>query len=336
MPNPVIAGAALARAIRNNFDNTWQTRYRGLQDRLSAAMEMGIQSDKISEVYGYFERPPYPERRDYGDPVVSRPFRARNFETENVSWDISVTWKQEDRLFDQLRGLEAQARLAGENFATLAERVMFQIILAAADPRLLAVIPNAPDGAPIYSATDGGGAARFGIAGGNTVTGVDFTTGQGLRDGLFGVLEQFGGFLDTEGQPAMDPGVIDAGLTVYYPITRTREFREAVQQGVTAQKIPGTGVGDEATAAGVTNVILDSGMSITLVGTSRITVDNAFCFLNEHAPKPLFEQVALPLQENVQVEENSDIARRTKEEGVFWQTIRGYGVNLPLGTIRMS
>ena len=334
--NNVIAGAALARGIRNEFANTWQRRYQGLQERLSRSMELAIKSDKIEELWGYFETAPYPQRRPFGEEVPSKPFRARNFTTENFSWDMSVTWRKSDRLFDQLKSLDRQARQGGENFATLPERVFFQMLLATIDPLLLPSIPNAPDGVPIYSALDGDGANRFGVAGGNRETGVDFTTGEGVRTGIINGFERIGQFLDPEGQPAFDPGIIDEGMTIYYPISRSKEFREAVMQGVTQQKITGTAGADVSVSAAVSNVIGDSGMMIRLVGTSRITVDQAFMFLDGFEPKPIFEHVALPLEETVQVEENSDIARKTKQEGVFWNSFRGYGKNLPLGTVRLS
>ena len=126
--NPILAADALARGIAGDFRNTWQKRYQGLQAELGNLMKMGMQSDKFEELYGYYEVAPYPRSRRFGDAVENESFRARNYAVENLSWDIAVEWKKEDRLFDQLKGLEAAARRAGENFATLPERVLFQII----------------------------------------------------------------------------------------------------------------------------------------------------------------------------------------------------------------
>ena len=323
--NHVIAGPALARGLKNTFDNTWMRRYDGLQSRLGRVMEMGIQSTLITELYGYFETAPYPRFRKYGDAVESKPFRARTYEVENFSWDISIQWKQEDRIFDQLRGLERMARQAGENFATLPERIFFQIIRGASDPLLLPVIPGAPDGASIYSATDGSGSARFGVTGGNIVTGSGVATPDAVRSDFFDGLERFSQFQDPEGQPALDAGVIDGPVMIFFNVANWKVFAEAFVQGFTLQG-----------GAAVTNVVLDSGVSVTLVPTQRLTDNDWYMFLENADPKSIFEQVAKPLTEVVQVEENSDISRRTKEEAIFWNTLRGYGVNLPLGTVQIN
>ena len=326
--NPVIAGDALARGLKNQFDNQWRRRYDGILDSLGRVMELGIPSTLITELYGFFEAAPYPQRRAYDDEVQSRPFRARNFEVENFSWDLSIFWKQEDRIFDQLRGLERQARQGGENFATLSERVFFQFITGTADAQLLQAIPNTPDGAAMYSALDGAGVDRFFVTGGNILTGSGIATPQAIRSDLFDGLERIAQFQDTEGQPAIDPGMIDRGVTIYFNVANLEVFREAFIQGVT--------IGSAGVAAGVTNVILDSGMRIRLIPTQRITDDDWFIFLEDFDPRPVFQQVARPLTETVEVEENSDNARRTKQEGIFWNSIMGFGLNLSLPTVQIN
>lgn len=332
MTNPVIAGDALARGLRNEFANTWARRYEGLKERLSPVMQLGVQSTRFEELFGYFEVAPYPRRRRFGDEVQSESFRARNYAVQNHSWDSKVEWKMEDRLFDQLGDLERAARRAGENFATLAERVAFQLMQSTTDPDLLPYVPNAPDGAAGYSTVDGAGAARFGVTGGNILTGAASTgvaTSQAVRNDFFTAMERFGSFLDPKGQPAVDPSIVDAGVTIYFGIANLQVFREAFQQGLTLG-ITGTD------AAGVSNIILDSGMKVRLVPTSRITDDDWYLFLDDFDLKPMGEIVAMPLEEHIQTQETSDVARSTKTEGIFWQTIRGYFWNLPLATIKVD
>ena len=326
--NPVIAGDALARGLKNQFDFTWRRRYEAVSERLSGVMDLGIASTLIAELYGYFETAPYIQRREYDEEVPSRAFRARNYEVENFSWDISVFWKMEDRLFDQLKGLERMARQAGENAATLPERVFFQLLTSSADAQLLPAIPNAPDGVALYSAVDGDGAARFGLAGGNIETGGGVATPQVIRTDFFDAMERFGGFQDPELQPAIDPAVIDEGAVVFFNVQNLEVFREAFVQSPT--------IGSAGAAAGVGNIIFDAGMKVKLVPTQRITDNDWFVFLEGFDLKPIFEQIARPLTETIEVEENSDNARRTKQEGIFWNTIRGFGVNLPLGTVQVN
>jgi len=337
--NAVISGDALARGLRNEFANTWQRRYDGLKDRLGSVMELGVPSDKFEELYGYYETAPYPRRRPWGEAVPSKPFRARNFAVENVAWSISVEWYKHQRLFDQLRDLERAARQAGENFATLGERILFQILTGGSDAALLGTIPTAPDGATLFSATDGSGSDRFGTTGGNVIatgSAAGVGTSEAVRSDFFDGLERMAQFQDPEGQPALDAGIIDQGVTIAFNVANLKVFREAFEQGYTLQKIAGTSTTDISTAAAVTNVIMDSGMAVTLVPTQRLTDDDWFMWLNAHDPKPVFEQVAQPLEEYYEDESNSDRARRLKLEGIYWEAIMGYGVNLPLGIMKVD
>ena len=322
---PAIAGDALARALRNEFRLTWQKRYRGLESEIGRFVDLGIGSDKIEEIYGYFEPPAPPRRRPWGDPVQEESFRARNFTVENVSWDSSVTWYKHQRLFDQLRDLERNARMAGEEFAEIATRVSAQIVSATANLDLLETIPNAPDGAAIYSTTDGSGANRFGVAGGNAFSGgAGVGSADAIRQDIFNALERAGSFLTPKSRPALSPRVL-TDITVWFPIDLWEVMLEAFRQTRTLDG-----------GAAVTNIIMEGGISVTLLPSAEISGNTYYLFLNRFEPKPIFEQVAQALEENVQTEENSDIARKTKLEGIFWETIRGYGVNLPLGTLSIT
>jgi len=319
-----ISGEALARGLRGDFKLTWQRRYKGLIDSLGRFMDLAIGSDKISELYGYGEPPLYPRRRPWGDAVQTKGFRFRNFSVENVAWSSAVQWYKHQRLFDQLKDLPRLAREAGGHYATLPERVGIQIVTATTDGDLLETIPSAPDGASLYSATDGSGAARFGVTGGNIFAGGGVASSDQIRADIFNALERVGSFLDPESQPAIDQGLL-SDFTVLFPIGLWEVMLEAFRQTRTLDG-----------GAAVTNVILEGGLKVTLLPSPRITGDDYYVFLNGFEPKPIFEQIAQALDEQVQTEANSDESRKQKVEGIYWETIRGYGVNLPLGTIKIT
>ncbi len=322
---PPISGEALARGLRNEFRLTWQKRFRGLEGELGRIMQLALASDKIEELYGFGEPPAPPRRRPWGDEVHREGFRFRNFTVENVAWDASVEWFKHQRLFDQLKDLDRLARQSGEEFAEIPERVAAQIVQATVDPDLLDIIPNAPDGVAIYSAVDGDGADRFGVTGGNVLTGgAGIGSSDAIRQDTFNALERKGSFLTPKGQPAISPRFL-TNFTIWFPITLWEVMLEAFRQTRTLDG-----------GAALTNVTIEAGLTITLLPSPRIVGTTRFQFLDQFEPKPLFEQIAQPLDEQVQVEGNSDVARRQKLEGIFWETIRGYGVNLPLGTMSIA
>jgi hypothetical protein len=320
-----ITGEALARGLRSEFRNTWQRRFRGLEAELGKMVDLAISSDKIEELYGYGEPPQYPKRRPWGDPVQTKGFRFRNFPVENVAWSSAVQWFKHQRLFDQLKDLPRLARQGGENFATLPQRVSIrQIIGNVSDPDLLETIPNAPDGVPLHNALDGDGNDRFQVSGGNIEGGSGVGSSAAIRTDVFNSLERIGQFLDPEGQPAVDIGLTKK-FTVLFPVTLWEVMLEAFKQTRTLDG-----------GAALTNIIMDAGLQVTLLPTPFLTGSDYYVFLDDFQPKPIFEQIAQPLDEQVQVEGNSDQSRSQKVEGIFWETIRGYGVNLPLGTVKID
>ncbi len=327
--NAPISGAALARGLRSEFSNTYEQRYKTILDKMSPVIELGVASTLFEELFGYYETSPYPQHRNWHDEVPFEAFRARNYKVKNRSWDIAVQWFQYQRLFDQLRDLERVARRAGENFATLPERVAFQIMTGTTDPDLLPVIPTAPDGAAMF-ATLAGGVDRFGVTSGNLLSGTGVLTAAAIRADFHSGLEQWVLMQDTKGQPLLDPGMVDQGVTILFGAANLQVFREAFIQSLT---LPGAVTGGDGA---VSNIILEGGSTISLTPTQRITDDSWYMYLDKLDLKPIFEIVARPLQEWIEVSDNSDMSRRLQTEGLFFNTIRGYGLNLPFGALKIS
>lgn len=326
----VAASDALQRGIKNTFSHTWRRRY-DLNDKRVKSLCESVPSDKYKELYAYPETAPYVRRRPYGEPISVGTFRFRSWEVENLGWGIGVTYDESDALYDQTQMLINQSKSAGESFGGLKERVSFQIITGATDANLLPAIPNAPDGAAMYSATDGGGANRFGVSGGNLLTGNGVGSGAVIRSDFFNAIELFHRFQDPEGQPALDAGIIDQGVHVYFNASNLELFSEAFLQARTALASPAS-----PSNAAVTNTIGDVGYKITLWPTQRITDNDWYIVLDGADPKPLVEQIVVPVLEGPQLAENSDLGRIARQFGWFWATYRGYGVNLPLFTVKVN
>jgi hypothetical protein len=296
-----------------------------------------VPSDKLQEIFGYFDSAPYPRRWPKGETIQSEPFRARQFRITNLDWGIRVQWHVNDREDDQTHSLFQRARDAGAHWATLPERVFFQIIQGTADPDLLPSIPNASDGAPIYSATDGDGNPRFGVTGGNTLTATGFSNAAQIRQDFYRAFTRMLQFRDTKGQPLWDRDRILAnGLIIFFNVANEQLFAEAFIQSRTVQVIQNVAGTENVAAAAVTNVVLESGLSVMLAPTPRITTNAWFVFARGVTRKPVVRTIRQPLREVVATFENSDHARNTKEEYIQWDSREGYGVNLPYQTVRIQ
>lgn len=327
----VVAASTLTAGIRSDFATAYSSAYEASKARLSNCMDLGVPSSRLTEIYAYFETAPYPRIWKRGDAIPQDAFNSVKFEVTNRDWAIQVEWNENDREDDQTRSLMQRAREAGTNFATLSERVFFQILTAATDNNLLPAIPNAPDGAAMYAATDGSGSARFGATGGNLLTGSGVASSAAIRDDFFDSIERLRQFQDTQGQPLHSEDYIDKGLTVVYGVANEHVFREGFQQSRTIAG-PLTTTGNAA----VTNIIMESGLNVTLWPSPRITDNDWFLFSNGAPLKPIFQQVRRPLRESYANMDNSDLARSTKIESVSWDSRDGFGVFLPYSTVKVN
>ena len=321
----VITSDDLFRDINATFLSTYQNVV-GRNTKLGNVMRLGVSSSKRRERYGYMESPPTVDRIDRGDAISEDAFRAIAYNVENLRWGKAISFHEDDLEDMQLGDLRDVARGLANRAAQLSEEVFFQILTGAANARLLKAVPTASDGAALY-ATTAGGAARFGVTGGNIVTGTGVASSAAVRADFWNSIERFRTFQDTVGQPLLSDGALDAGVTIVYNVANEEAFREAFLQGRTLDS-----------NAAVTNTILESGMPITLWSTQRITDNDWFVFANGEAegPKPVFEQLRQAPRMMDETRENSEKARRQFILSSLLDMRGGYGVNLPYLTNQVN
>ena len=169
--NPVtITSNLLIPGLLSTFADAYKMRYKKVAERMGLVMDLGLPSSHRLEYYGAFETAPYPRRWQRGTNAQSKAFKSFAWTTTNYIWENRVEWFEEDLDDEQTRTLLSQARQAGENFATLPERIFTQMILGSTDADLLPAVPNAADGSAAFAAS------RFGVGVGNIVGGSGIAT----------------------------------------------------------------------------------------------------------------------------------------------------------------
>lgn len=331
MPATVTAGPTLTAGLRATFDGIYRQEYNGVAEQLGSVMRLGIPSDKLTELYAYYESAPYPELWEKGEHIPVEGLESVGFNVTNYDYGKRVRWNKNDRMDDQIQGLPGRVQETAKNFAWLPSEIFFEFLTGSAS--LLKAIPNAPDGADLFNATDGSGADRFGVSGGNIV---DTTAASGtdpdaseIETSAFSVMARFGQFLNTKGRPIWSPRVHEESYVVYFPLTQLQDVITAFRANIVHSVRSSTG-------AGVSNVILAAGTNIRLVGTSYLTGSSMYWFRADSTIKALFEQIRQPLEFAEATYGNSDVARDTKEEYVQWDTRRGYGVTVPYMAIQAT
>jgi len=329
MAGPIIlSGSTLAAGIRDDFDITYRPTFDGVIDSLKDAMQIDVPQTVRTQPFGMHETMPYPELWNEGEEgIPTEGTGSKSFNVTAYTYAKRVQWLKKDREDNQVGDLRGKAQALGQHFASLDSRIFFELLTNSAS--LLPAIPNAPDGAALYSTTDGASAARFGVSSGNLLTGTGVASSATIETDFFTAIEQMGQFQDTKGQPYWNPAVDQERYVVYFGIGNLQKFTQAFK-GVLIHSVQAT------TGAGVSNVVLASGVQVTLRPTSRITDNDWFVFRADSALKPTFSTLRIPLTAAEATEGNSDAARNTGVEYVQWRVRKGYGVNVPFGTVKVN
>ena len=324
MSGPVVlSGNTLAAGIIARFENTYRQSYQGELADLGNCMELAVPAATRTVTYAMHDTAPYPSRQELGDPVKREAFQSKTMQVTNYEYSAFINWYRRDRTDNQVGDLMGHAATAAMHYMSLDSRALIEMATGTLD--LLPANPTAPDGAILYSTTDGNAAARFGVSNGNIEGGAGVTAANITTD-WHSVLARFDAFQNTKGQPFFPVSTSGTTYTIYAPSDLRAVFIEAFK----AQLIQGT-------AAAPSNTIIASGENIRLVFTPRLSGTNDWLvFRNDVPVKPVFGQVRQPLKTFVSTEENSDEARNTGIEGVKFTAEMGWGINVPFGTIKVS
>lgn len=324
-------GGVLTPGLRAEYKDAYTRKYKAQNDLMKQVMRIDLRSDKAFEIYAYFKSAPYLARWERGQAIRQKAFDSVQWTVPNYRWGIRIEWHKDDEADDQTGSLLQRAREAGESEATLDERVFFQIMTATTDLDLLPTIPNAPDGAAIYSTTDGAGAARFGVTGGNVLSGISNPSPSDLRELHHDTFARFRRFQDTEGQPLHPSEKLSQGIMYIHGPALTQQMREAF-----IQAYPYQSNGNNTAAAAPSNVIIDAGDQVKLWNSPRITNNAVYAVLLGGTTKPIFRQEREAFVETPADVANSDHTRDTYQRYMQWTGRRGYGVFLPFDTIRWT
>lgn len=326
----VIASSVLANGLRTEFTDTYLAiQNRQADSRLSMVMDLGIGATNRQHEFAYFEAAPHMTYWQRGTAIPQDNFGSVQFSVPVYTWGRRVAWHKEDRKDDQTQSLFDMARMCGQSAALLPERFFFDLITGSTGT--LPAIPLAPDGANMFAAT-AGGANRFGVSGGNLLTGSGVASASAILTDYYNTLEQWKQFQDGKGQPLLSDETIDAGVICIFGAANLEAFEEAF-----LQKRQGTvyGSGEAATPS---NIVQDASRNVTLWASSRISDNDWYVFLKNPPKKPTFILDREGVQEFTSLEgdNNSDRTRDTGEEYVQWERRAGAGIALPFGAIKVN
>lgn len=337
----IVSTNVLINGLRTEFADTYTSiRNRQADGRLGNVMDLGVGATNRYHDFAYFNAAPHMELWRRGDPIPQDAMDAVRFTAYVYEWGRRVQWSKWDREDDQTQSLMDAARMAGQSAALLPERFFFDLLTGGTTT--LPVVPNAPDGAAFFQATNGAGGDRFGLSGGNLISGTGYALpGQILAD-YYTAIGRFMRFQDGKGQPLLSPELVANGVTILFNAANLQVFEQAflqMRQGMTL-----TNAGSTTTASGivggvqVSNVVQDSARNVTLWPTARITDNDWYIFLNQSPKKSTFLMNRKGILELTSLEgdNNSDLTRTSAIEYMQWETRQGAGIALPYGAIKVD
>lgn len=332
MPATVVANPSFRAGLKTEFLRTYFTRHDRLKPNLELIANLDLPSDKDIEYYLHWKSVPTMKRWIRGTTLSQKPFEGVQFSATNYEWARGIPWHFADEQDDQTKSLPQHVRGLANRAGELDDRVFIQIMTGGTDAELLDGnnLPTAPDGQNLFSTTNDGSTARFGVTNGNALTGTGTSEAQ-IRTDYHTAMAQFEQFQDTEGEPLFSTSEIMEGAVIMYPAGATlrERFAAVFQRELTHSVISSTG-------AGVSNEILAHGDKIKLVPTPRLTGNTWYIGLRGAAVKALFSQDRLAPFDFETDFDNSDEVKRTGVKAFSVVLRRGYGVAEPYAFIQVT
>lgn len=207
--------------------------------------------------------------REYGD------FGSYSASFEMTRFQLSHRWEAQDE-DDSLVKIKKYLTDAGDKYPLLKANIFFQILSSATNPRLLASVPLALDGLPLFSANR----TLFG-ANGNVVSGSGVSSIAKIQRDLEQSIQRLQGLRDTHGNLYHDEDVRESGLI----IVGSNTMREGFDKAFGLEYFEGGNGGTEQ------NYVKSSFGKIELLTSARLSGNSWYVFAAglSDEQKPIFE-----------------------------------------------
>lgn len=329
----IMAAAVLANGLRSDFVKTYTGVRKNQSDGRVGMLMSNVGMTNRYQTFAYMESAPHVELWRTGDPVPTDAMGSVSFSGEVWNFARRIPWMKWDRKDDQLGVLYEAAKGAGESAGLLPERFLFDML--ASDTVTPATMPTtllAPDGVALFSATNSASAARFGVTGGNIVTGTGIASTSTVLANYYTALNRFALFQDGKGQPLIPPDRIMGGVMVVHAQADTEIMETAF-----LQRRQGRVMGSDA-GVSVSNIVQDASRNVELWSSPRLLTGDWYVALKNSPTKPFafLDREGIKEYQALEDDNNSDHVRNTGQEFVQFETRCGALVALPYGIVKVN
>lgn len=321
----------LERGANAKYRDAYDRHYPVQREWLSKVMELDVPSDKAIEIFPYPLAQPHARRWPDGEAIPEGSTASRSFTVVNRRWGLRLNLSEFQVTFDQINKAMDSAAQGGVSLTLIPERVRFQIMLGTVDKDLLPAVPNAADGAALYSATDGGGSDRFATVGGNIFGGSGTGSVAAFIADFYGAVGQAKQWQDGKGQPLWGDEVFDAQIMVDVGAHNELVAKQAVAQNFVFQTAAGS-------SAAPSNLLKDAGQNIRIRPTQRIAAgnDDWFIWFTGVQQKAIIQTLASPMRYIFKTPQTSDWCSTYATILLQWDMLAGFGVGEAFSTIKVN
>lgn len=323
----VNATALFFPKLRTDFWATYQANETQVDARLAKVMNLSIPSTMASEAFGYAQAAPVARYWAEGEAIPSDEFITNLFLQRSYKFGVGVEIAQTSIEDDQSKMIMSRVLESAASFAMLKERHFYWLLSGGATVDAIQMQPNlplAPDGAALFSTTDGGGNNRFGVSNGN----IQPTSGVGsalaIITDLFNGMARMAGFLNQENQPYWNPGDLAREVVIIANSQNFFAFESAMNQMFI--------VASSGNAA-PTNIKIDANLKVVPILNPRLTTNNwSIHATNSPTKAPYWLERVAP-KEVVGETGNSDVAREYDVFKLYVRSRGAIGLSLPIQSV---
>jgi hypothetical protein len=319
---------SLRAGVQSALMATWKKEFPIYKEMQSAFLRYLPAVNIRKAEYAWKERIPFPKPWPYGKGRQHQMLEDKKIELRLIPYELTIDWDARDAEDDQLGDLKSHASMAMKRFLQLPDVLIGEYMANSASYNYNG-LANAYDGVGLYSATDGDGADRFSVSGGNVITGGGVaTTAAVFQD----ILEARQRFLEMQepvtGQPLHNPqNVVYNRMHFVVPPELDAVFSQLAEQ----ERI----YADPAVNTAVSNNLLKGKIKYTV--NQRLTDANDwFVVLETDLWRPFAYRAPQKPRELFATMENSDVGREYGREGVYCDLRLAIGPWCPFTTIQVS
>lgn len=323
----VNAQALFFPKLRVDFWDTYRANETQVDARLSKIMNLSVGSTMASEAFGYAQSAPVVRYWQEGDAIPSDGMLTNLFLQRSYKFGIGVEIQQTAIEDDQSKMIMSRVLESAASFAMLKERHFYWLITGGTTSDAVQMQPNlplAPDGVAWFSALDGAGNPRFGVAGGNIQPTSGVATPTAIISDLVNGMARIASFLNTQGQPYWNPSEVQREICIVFNSANYLNFRSALSQMFI--------VAASGNAA-PSNIVLDADLKVAPIPNPRITNNNWSIHATSSPTKAAYWLERVAPKEVVGETGNSDTAREWDIFKLYVRCRGAIGLSLPVMSV---